>query len=148
MTINKNPEVPQILILHTHSQEFFADSDVNNIDTGIVGVGDYLTKLLTEKGYNVIHDRSIYDYVDGVLDRNNAYTLASNGAEKILNDNPTVEIVIDLHRDGIADESKHVFSEVCGKNVAPVMFFNGISYTNKLGNIGYQIGRASCRERV
>lgn len=137
LTIDKNPKVPQILILHTHSQEFFADSDVNDITTGIVGVGDYLTELLTKKGYNVIHDRSIYDYVDGILDRNNAYTLASEGAKKIIEDNPTIEIVIDLHRDGIGDESKHITTDVAGQTVAPVMFFNGISYTNKLGNIEY-----------
>ena len=137
LTIDKNLKVPQILILHTHSQEFFADSDVNDITTGIVGVGDYLTELLTKKGYNVIHDRSIYDYVDGILDRNNAYTLASEGAKKIIEDNPTIEIVIDLHRDGIGDESKHITTDVAGQTVAPVMFFNGISYTNKLGNIEY-----------
>lgn len=137
LTIEKNAEVPQILILHTHSQEFFANSDTNNIDTGIVGVGDYLTELLTKKGYNVIHDRSVYDYVNGVLDRNNAYTLASLGAEEIIEANPSIEIVIDLHRDGIADESKHITSMVDGKEVAPIMLFNGISYTNKLGNIDY-----------
>lgn len=137
LRIDKNPKVPQILILHTHSQEFFADSDVNDITTGIVGVGDYLTELLTNKGYNVIHDRSIYDYVDGILDRNNAYTLASEGAKKIIEDNPTIEVVIDLHRDGIGDESKHITTDVAGQTVAPVMFFNGISYTNKLGNIEY-----------
>lgn len=137
LTIEKNTEVPQILILHTHSQEFFANSDTNNIDTGIVGVGDYFTELLTKKGYNVIHDRSIYDYVNGVLDRNNAYTLATLGAEAIIEANPSIEIVIDLHRDGIADESKHITSMVDGKEVAPIMLFNGISYTNKLGNIDY-----------
>lgn len=137
LTIEKNAEVPQILILHTHSQEFFANSDTNNIDTGIVGVGDYLTELLTKKGYNVIHDRTIYDYVNGVLDRNNAYTLATLGAEAIIEANPSIEIVIDLHRDGIADESKHITSMVDGKEVAPIMLFNGISYTNKLGNIDY-----------
>lgn len=137
LTIEKNAEVPQILILHTHSQEFFANSDTNNIDTGIVGVGDYLTELLTKKGYNVIHDRSVYDYVNGVLDRNNAYTFATLGAEEIIEANPSIEIVIDLHRDGIADESKHITSMVEGKEVAPIMLFNGISYTNKLGNIDY-----------
>lgn len=137
LTITKDSTVPQILILHTHSQEFFANSDESDISTGIVGVGDYLTTLLTNKGYNVIHDRSVYDYVDGVLDRNNAYTLATVGAENIIRENDSIEIVIDLHRDGISDETKHITSVVDGKEVAPVMLFNGISYTNKLGNIDY-----------
>ena len=137
LSLEKNVDAPQILIFHTHSQEGFTDTVEGDTSTTIVGVGDYLTELLTKKGYNVIHDRSIYDYVDGILDRNNAYTLASEGAKKIIEDNPTIEIVIDLHRDGIGDESKHITTDVAGQTVAPVMFFNGISYTNKLGNIEY-----------
>ena len=40
---------------------------------------DLLAEILEEKyGYNVIHDRSVYDLVDGKLDRNQAYNYARN----------------------------------------------------------------------
>lgn len=77
MKITHDSSSPQILIFHTHSQEKFADS-TDDDSTSILGVGDYLTELLTGKGYNVIHDRSVYDYVDGKLDRSKAYTYARN----------------------------------------------------------------------
>ena len=137
MKITHDSSSPQILIFHTHSQEGFIDSVEADAKTTIVGVGDYLTKLLTERyGYNVIHDTTVYDYVDGKLDRSKAYTYAENGIAKILNDNPSIEVVIDLHRDGVADTT-HLVTEVDGRQMAKIMFFNGISYSNVKGNINY-----------
>lgn len=133
--ITHDSSSPQILIFHTHSQEKFADS-TDDDSTSILGVGDYLTELLTGKGYNVIHDRSVYDYVDGKLDRSKAYTYAEQGIESILESNPSIEVVIDLHRDGVADTT-HLVTEVDGRQMAKIMFFNGISYSNVKGNINY-----------
>ena len=135
MKITHDSSSPQILIFHTHSQEKFADS-TDDDSTSILGVGDYLTELLTGKGYNVIHDRSVYDYVDGKLDRSKAYTYAEQGIESILESNPSIEVVIDLHRDGVADTT-HLVTEVAGRQMAKIMFFNGISYSNVKGNINY-----------
>ena len=135
MKITHDSSSPQILIFHTHSQEKFADS-TDDDSTSILGVGDYLTELLTGKGYNVIHDRSVYDYVDGKLDRSKAYTYAEQGIESILEINPSIEVVIDLHRDGVADTT-HLVTEVDGRQMAKIMFFNGISYSNVKGNINY-----------
>ena len=135
MKITHDSSSPQILIFHTHSQEKFADS-TDDDSTSILGVGDYLTELLTGKGYNVIHDRSVYDYVDGKPDRSKAYTYAEQGIESILESNPSIEVVIDLHRDGVADTT-HLVTEVDGRQMAKIMFFNGISYSNVKGNINY-----------
>lgn len=137
MTVSHGSESPQILIFHTHSQEGFTDSVEGDDSTTILGVGDYLTRLLTEQyGYNVIHDRSVYDYVDGKLDRSKAYTYAENGIAAILEENPSIDVVIDLHRDGVAQDTRLV-TQIDGKQMAKVMFFNGISYSNAVGNIGY-----------
>jgi stage II sporulation protein P len=137
MAVAHNSDSPQILLFHTHSQEGFADSVEGDDTTTILGVGDYLAKILTEKyGYNVIHDRSIYDYVDGKLDRSKAYTYAENGIAAILKNNPSIDVVIDLHRDGVA-ESTRLVTQIDGKQMAKVMLFNGISYSNAVGNISY-----------
>jgi stage II sporulation protein P len=137
MTVAHGSDTPQILLFHTHSQEGFADSVEGDDTTTILGIGDYLAKILTEKyGYNVIHDRSIYDYVDGKLDRSKAYTYAENGIAAILKENPDIDVVIDLHRDGVA-ESTRLVTQIDGKQMAKVMLFNGISYSNAVGNISY-----------
>jgi len=137
LSIDKSDGKPKILIFHTHSQEGFTDTVEGDASTTIVGVGDYLTELLVNKyGYNVIHDTTVYDYVDGKLDRSKAYTYAENGIARILEENPTIEVVIDLHRDGVADTT-HLVTEVDGKSMAKVMFFNGLSYSKVNGDIAY-----------
>lgn len=119
---------PQILIYHSHSQEEFADYHTGNTEATIVGVGEYLAQLLREKGYQVIHDTSVYDLRDGKLDRNKAYTYALKGVEKLLEDYPSIEVVLDIHRDGVGNNTRLV-NEVNGKTAAQVMFFNGTSQT-------------------
>lgn len=137
MTIKQDNTKPQILIFHTHSQENFTDSAEGDINTGIVGVGQYLADILQNKyGYNVIHDTSVYDFVDGKLDRSKAYTYAEKGIEKILNEYPSIEVIIDLHRDGVSDDT-HLVTTQNGKKMAQVMLFNGVSYTKINGNLEY-----------
>ena len=134
--IEKKSEGPQILIYHTHSQETFSDSVPGDEGTSIVGMGTYLTELLERQGYHVLHHKEVFDMVDGVLDRNKAYTKAEPVIAKIIRENPSIQIVIDLHRDGVG-ENVHLVTEVNGKPTAKVMFFNGLSYSAKNGPIGY-----------
>lgn len=137
MKLEKNPEQPQILIYHTHSQEGFADSVEGDTSTTVIGVGDYLVQLLQERyGYQVLHITDTFDLVDGQLDRSAAYNYAEPVISQALQEHPTIEVVIDLHRDGV-DESKHLVTEVNGKPTAQVMFFNGLSRTNQNGEISY-----------
>lgn len=125
--VNDNSQ-PQILIYHTHSQETYVDYSGENPDANVLGVGKYLTELLQAKGYHVIHNTEVYDLKDGELDRSKAYTYALDGITGILQQNPSIEVVLDLHRDGVK-EGLHLVSEVNGKQTAPLMFFNGMSQT-------------------
>lgn len=137
MELEKDPENPQILIYHTHSQEGFADSVAGDTSTTVIGVGDYLVQLLQERyGYQVLHITDTFDIVDGQLDRSAAYNYAEPVISQALQEHPSVEVVIDLHRDGV-DESKRLVTEVNGKQTAQVMFFNGLSRTNQNGEISY-----------
>jgi stage II sporulation protein P len=137
MTINIEGTEPKVLIYHTHSQEAFQDSKSGEVSDTIVGVGDYLTSLLEDKyGIPVLHHTGVYDLVDGKLDRSQAYELAKPELTKLLEENPEIEVVIDLHRDGVAQGTRLV-TEVNGKQTAKIMFFNGLSRTNSNGNIGY-----------
>ena len=124
---------PQILIYHTHSQEAFADSVPGDVNTGIVGVGECLTKILTEQyGYRVLHNTGQYD----VETRDNAYSRALPAVEQILAENPSIQVIIDLHRDEVAEETKLV-TDIQGRPTARFMFFNGLSRTRKTGDIDY-----------
>jgi len=119
---------PKVLIHHTHATEYFADSNEKDETTLIVGVGDYLEELLERRyGIEVIHDRTVYPY-------NEAYSQALKHVESILAANPTIEVFIDLHRD--AGGTKKYTVNVEGKDMAHLMFFNGLSHSTN-GPIEY-----------
>lgn len=134
--IKGNNKKPQILIYHTHSQEEFSNSNGNEATT-IIGVGDRLARILEDQfGYNVIHDKSTYDIVDGKLDRNEAYDQSRAGVKKILDKYPSISLILDIHRDGV-NENTRLVTEINGKKTAQVMFFNGMSRFKTTGNIDY-----------
>lgn len=135
MTMKKTTkdDSPQIMIYHTHASEEFADSRAGNYKDTVVGVGSLLTEILEDVyGYQVYHDTTKYDIVNGSLDRNKAYNQAADGIEKALKAYPSIEVLIDLHRDS---GSKRV-TTIDGKKTAQIMLFNGIS-RNKSGDIDY-----------
>lgn len=136
MKIDQSSQGPKILIFHTHSQETFADSIPGDPSTSIVGIGEYLTQLLNAKGIETIHDTGVYDIINGKLDRSNAYENAEASVRPILEANPSVEVAIDLHRDGVAEET-HLVTDIGGKQTAKIMFFNGLSRTRTNGDIEY-----------
>ncbi len=137
MTLKQDTSAPQILIYHSHSQEAFIDSREGKVEDTIVGVGDYLKSILKEKyGYHVVHVKEEFDMAGGVEDRSLAYDYARDYLEPFLEENPSIEVIIDLHRDGVS-ENRHLVTEVNGKPTAQIMFFNGVSRTVSQGDVSY-----------
>lgn len=132
LKMEKGGEGPQILIYHTHSREGYADSVEGDQTTTIVGVGEQLAKILREEyGYQVLHHTGSYDE-----NRDYAYSCALPALEQILTENPTIQVVIDLHRDSVADGTRLV-TQIEGKPTARFMFFNGLSRVREVGEISY-----------
>lgn len=133
MKVENKGEGPQILIYHTHANEAYADSVPGDASTTVVGVGDRLAEILEkEYGYKVLHHTGIYD----LPNRDHAYSMALPSIEKLLQENPTIQVVIDLHRDAVAEDT-HLVKKIGGKNVAQYMFFNGLSRVKGIGEIEY-----------
>lgn len=132
----EDTKYPQILIFHTHSQETYADSGEGVVDDSVVGMGAYLAEILErDYGYHVLHITTTFDCINGKLDRSAAYEYAQEAIEGILETYPSIEVVLDLHRDGV-NEDVHLVTEYNGKKTAKIMFVNGISRL-KDNEIGY-----------
>lgn len=137
LTLDLTGEDPVILIYHTHSQEKFADSRDGEVYDTVVGLGNTLTEILQEKYHiSVYHDTGVYDMINGVEDRNEAYSLAGEAVSGILAENPSIKVVIDLHRDGVAEDT-HLVTQVNGKPTAQIMFFNGLCRNANNDTDGY-----------
>ena len=99
---------PQVLIFHTHSCEAYTpqgeddyepSGDFRTLDgsRSVIAVGDCLAEALEARGFTVLHDRSLYDYPA----YNGAYDRSGAAVRQLLEDNPTIRVVIDLHRDAL-----------------------------------------------
>ena len=137
LSIDLQGEEPKILIYHTHSQEAFADSRPGEWQDTVVGLGETLkNNLETRYGISVLHLTDTFDVIDGVTDRSAAYTYAEQRVREVLEEYPSIKVVIDLHRDGVA-ESTRLVTEIDGKETAQLMLLNGLCRTAATGPIEY-----------
>ncbi len=128
-------EGPQVLIFHTHATESFETYDSEVFDTrnewrtldddlNMCAVGEVMAESLRAQGVEVIHDTTHHDYPS----YNGAYDNSAETLEHILAENPTIKVVIDLHRDAILpDETTTVkpVTTIDGEKVAQVMIATG-----------------------
>lgn len=127
----------KVLIYHTHASESYADSKPGSQEDTVVGMGDYLAELLSEKyGIPVYHDKTQYDTITGTLDRNASYDYSREGVLEILEANPSIEVIIDLHRDGVPEDTRLV-TDVDGKSVAQIMLINGMCRDEEGNDVDY-----------
>lgn len=130
LTFKMEEGKPNVLIMHTHTSEAYAESpDARSTDNNknVARVGTVIEERLKSQGINVIHDVTRNDYPA----YNGSYTKALAGITSNLEKNPTIEVVLDVHRDyaeqtknGEAIQLKPV-ATVEGKQVAQVMFVIG-----------------------
>lgn len=128
-------DAPQILIIHTHGSEAFTPDAENSYtptdverteDTrfNVVRLGDEMASLFEEKGLSVIHDRNIYD----APSYTGSYGRSLDAITKIIRENPSVGIVIDIHRDSIQTEDGQIYKTVAdidGEKTAQMMLVMG-----------------------
>lgn len=130
----KDKSKPSVLIFHTHTTEQYQIIDRSFYSTdytprsedpsrNMIRVGDEICKQLEEAGYSVIHDTNIYDKkYNGAYDRSRAQI------KKYLEKYPTIQVVLDIHRDAIelsnGTKIKPV-TTVNGKKCAQIMIISG-----------------------
>ena len=124
---------PRVLILHTHTTESFTQtadryeesSPYRTLDPGhnMIALGDIVADILTQAGIGVIHDREFHDYPS----YNGSYNHAAASTRAYLEAHPTIELILDLHRDA-ADTPTGQMVTACsvgGEKAAQLMFVLG-----------------------
>jgi len=131
LTIDTTVPGPKVLIFHTHSTEMFIDSNPAYPMSGIMGVGRYLAQVLAlQHGIETLHYTGRFDMIDGRSHRMGSYERMEPVIRQILADNPSIQVVIDLHRDGVGDHLPAFVHYIDGVPAAQIMFFNGLSRQN------------------
>ena len=136
LSIDNTIPGPKILIFHTHSTEMFIDSNPSDPMSGIMGVGRYLAEILAVYyGIETMHHTGRFDMVDNRPRLQGSYERMEPVIRQILADNPSIQMVIDLHRDGFPDGSPPLIHYINGVRTAQLMFFNGMTRQYRNGQI-------------
>lgn len=135
---------PTVLILHSHGSESYEYTGeyqettayrTLNTDYNMVSIGDQLAKKLEQAGIRVIHDRTLYD----VPSYNDAYVNARKAIQQHLADNPSICLVLDLHRDAAATETGQIryVTDTPEGTAAQLMLVLGTNHTGWQDNLSF-----------
>ena len=130
----KGNETPKVLIIHTHGTEAYIDTSTEensrskDRNNNVVRVGKELSDILNSYGIGVIHSKTMHDEISYVK----AYENSKKEVLDYLKKYPTIEYVIDIHRDALGSKELPVktFTNICGEPTAQLMFVMG---TNAMG---------------
>jgi len=129
----------QVLIVHTHGTEsyspkgaklYYEDDSTRSLenDKNMIRVGEEMKSILERSGINVVHDTTIHDYPS----YNGSYTRALETINAQLEKYPSIQIVLDVHRDAIVDSSN--------KKYRPVVEYSGERYAQMMLCMGSSEG--------
>lgn len=135
VSVELSEDGPQILIMHTHGSEaytmdgedVYVESDASRtIDENynVLRIGDEMQQIFEEMGLKVIHDRTLYDYPQ----YSGAYDRSCAGVQSWLEQYPSIQVVLDVHRDALIGEDGTVYkavTEVDGEKTAQVLMIVG-----------------------
>lgn len=133
---------PLMLIYHTHTSESFipvsGKAFTDDPEQTVVFLGAYLAQLLEDDyGIPVLHHREVFD-----VPRNAAYEIARPSIEEILRQNPQIQVVVDLHRDGVSRQA--TTATLGGYSTGKILFvvetchsqwYNNLRFTLFLQNV-------------
>lgn len=143
---NKN-----ILIFHTHTCESYTPTETSkynqtgnfrttDLNFSVARVGTELEKKLKSYGYNVIHNTTYHDYPS----YNGSYGNSLVTVQNLLKTNKDFDVVIDIHRDAIADSSYAPTVKIGDEYAAQLMFVigssgSGLEHDNWVQNLKFAI---------
>lgn len=130
----KDKAEPTVLIFHTHTTECYETLNLgwyksdyvtrsNDPAVNMVRVGTAICEELEKMGVGVIHDTEIHD-----AKYTGAYDRSRESIERIMKEHPSIQIVLDIHRDAIKQSDGTRIkptATVGGKKTAQVMIIAG-----------------------
>lgn len=146
-----NIDSKNVIIYHTHTCESYTPTEENSYESSgnyrttdlnysVAKVGDVLDEYLTSLGFNVIHDKTYHDYPSYT----GSYGRSLDTVSNILNSCEKTDIIFDIHRDAIADESYAPKVKIGDEYAARIMFVigtdgSGLDHPNWKHNLAFAI---------
>lgn len=135
-----NPTVvdnPKVYIYNSHQLENYSNKDLEtyNVTPNVMMASYLLKEKLNKKGINtIVEDSDITEFMK-INNWNHAdsYKASRFYILEALNNNPSLELIIDLHRDALTHDNATV--NIDGKDYAKVLFVVGMEHDNYKENL-------------
>lgn len=129
---------PVALVYHNHITESFEPSSGKtfslNLEETVAFLGEELVRQMQEQyGLPLIHHRGVYDQP-----RATAYEKARPVVKELLAENPQLNMVIDLHRDGVRREVTTV--ALNGAETGKILLIIGTRHPGWESNLAFAMG--------
>lgn len=125
----------QVLIIHTHTTETYAETDspfydpnrsprTTDPERNMTAIGKVVAAKLEAAGIRTLHITTVHDYPE----YNGSYNRAAETIKAYLEKYPSIEMVIDIHRDAITRDNGSKLKPTAiinGKKAAQVMILTG-----------------------
>lgn len=128
----------QVILYHTHNAETYVPdagvSKVNGQNGGVVQAADVFQAALQQKyGIRTVHNTTLHDYPNW----NRAYQNSLITVQQLLQANPNVKAVFDIHRDAGFTSKKPTTTMINGKSAARIMLVIGGNHENWQENLAF-----------
>lgn len=114
----------KVLIIHTHTTESYLPNDRSeNQNENIVRVGEEFYNVLNKNGIKTLHIKTVHDSPYRL-----SYINELESIQKALKEHPSIEVIIDVHRDGLYNEKNEKLrpvTKINGEDSAQVMLVCG-----------------------
>lgn len=127
LKVRFSSDAPQVLIVHTHTTEAYAETEgysSTDPEKNVVAVGNVIAEMLEKNGIPTLHETGLND-VYGYQD---AYERMDTVIADYLAQYPSIQMVIDVHRDSFEDSSGNMAGPVVtagGMECAKLMLVMG-----------------------
>lgn len=162
LSFRASAEGPLVLIVHTHGSEAYTMTENTQYEESsayrtmdkscnVVRVGAALAEALNNRGIYTLHDTTLND-IPGYDD---AYTRTAALIEEYLTQYPSIQMVIDVHRDAAESASGQqlpVLTELQGQQAAQLMLVmgtnaSGLEHPNWEDNLSLAVKLQALAER-
>ena len=134
---------PSVLILHTHTTESYTKQGEDYKETSswrtldenynMLAIGQLVGSMLEEAGIGVLHHRELQDYPS----YNGSYIRARQSIQDILEENSSIRLILDLHRDAAGTDTYQMRTQavVAGEPSAQLMIVIGTNHEDYEENL-------------